>query len=107
MPKALVEGLEGNLTVPFTETVEWRSNLTYMLESKNKSTGDYLSITPEFTLNSSLNWQATDDLSLLSTVTWHGRQKPKNMTIKVCRSQVRHVMKSALMPSLVSVLAIQ
>ncbi|HDL8409335.1 TPA: TonB-dependent siderophore receptor [Yersinia enterocolitica] len=77
VPKALVEGLEGNLTVPFTDTVQWSSNLTYMLESKNKSTGDYLSITPEFTLNSSVNWQATDDLSLLSTVTWYGRQKPK------------------------------
>ncbi|WP_140412695.1 TonB-dependent receptor domain-containing protein, partial [Escherichia coli] len=68
VPKALVEGLEGNLTVPFTDTVQWSSNLTYMLESKNKTTGDYLSITPEFTLNSSVNWQATDDLSLLSTV---------------------------------------
>ncbi|MFM1347609.1 TonB-dependent siderophore receptor [Yersinia proxima] len=77
VPKALVEGLEGNLTVPFTDTVQWSSNLTYMLESKNKSTGDYLSITPEFTLNSSVSWQATDDLSLLSTVTWYGRQKPK------------------------------
>ncbi|QHB31444.1 TonB-dependent siderophore receptor [Yersinia canariae] len=77
IPKALVEGLEGNLTVPFTDTVQWSSNLTYMLESKNKTTGDYLSITPEFTLNSSLSWQATDDLSLLSTVTWYGRQKPK------------------------------
>ncbi|CRY39103.1 TonB-dependent siderophore receptor [Yersinia enterocolitica] len=77
VPKALVEGLEGNLTVPFTDTVQWSSNLAYMLESKNKSTGDYLSITPEFTLNSSVNWQATDDLSLLSTVTWYGRQKPK------------------------------
>ncbi|HEN3248852.1 TPA: TonB-dependent siderophore receptor [Yersinia enterocolitica] len=77
VPKALVEGLEGNLTVPFTDTVQWSSNLTYMLESKNKTTGDYLSITPEFTLNSSVSWQATDDLSLLSTVTWYGRQKPK------------------------------
>ncbi|CNE55994.1 outer membrane receptor FepA [Yersinia rohdei] len=77
VPKALVEGLEGNLTVPFTDTVQWSSNLTYMLESKNKTTGDYLSITPEFTLNSSLSWQATEDLSFLSTVTWYGRQKPK------------------------------
>ncbi|EEQ10251.1 Ferric enterobactin receptor [Yersinia mollaretii ATCC 43969] len=77
VPKALVEGLEGNLTVPVTETVQWSSNLTYMLESKNKTTGDYLSITPEFTLNSSVSWQATEDFSLLSTVTWYGRQKPK------------------------------
>lgn len=77
VPKALVEGLEGSLTVPLSDSVQWTSNLTYMLESKNKTTGDYLSITPEFTLNSVLNWQATDNLSLLTSVTWYGRQKPK------------------------------
>ncbi|CAM3319555.1 TonB-dependent siderophore receptor [Yersinia entomophaga] len=77
VPKALVEGLEGSLTVPVTDDVQWSSNLTYMLKSENKTTGDYLSITPEFTLNSSLSWQATDDLSLMTNVVWYGRQKPK------------------------------
>ncbi|MDN0088122.1 TonB-dependent siderophore receptor [Yersinia nurmii] len=77
VPKALVEGLEGSLAVPVTDDVLWSSNLTYMLKSENKTTGDYLSITPEFTLNSSLSWQATDDLSLMTHVVWYGRQKPK------------------------------
>lgn len=77
VPKALVEGLEGSLTVPVTDTINWNNNITWMLRSENKTTGDYLSITPEFTLNSSLSWQATEDLSFLGTMTWYGRQKPK------------------------------
>lgn len=77
VPKALVEGLEGSLTVPVTDTINWNNNITWMLRSENKTTGDYLSITPEFTLNSYVSWQATEDLSFLGTMTWYGRQKPK------------------------------
>nr|VXZ87377.1 Enterobactin outer-membrane receptor [Klebsiella pneumoniae] len=36
MPKAVVEGLEGTLNVPVSETVNWTNNITYMLQSKNK-----------------------------------------------------------------------
>ncbi len=43
-PKAVVEGLEGTLNVPVSETVNWTNNITYMLQSKNKTTGDRLSI---------------------------------------------------------------
>ncbi|QIQ21671.1 TonB-dependent siderophore receptor [Zophobihabitans entericus] len=77
VPKALVEGLEGNVTIPVTSTIKWSNNITWMLTSKNKQTGDYLSITPKFTLNSSVNWQATEELSLLASLTWYGRQTPK------------------------------
>ncbi|QHQ18480.1 TonB-dependent siderophore receptor [Pectobacterium parmentieri] len=77
VPKALVEGLEGSLAIPVTETISWNNNITWMLRSENKTTGDYLSITPEFTLNSSVSWQATDELSVLANMTWYGRQKPK------------------------------
>ncbi|VDR29042.1 Enterobactin outer-membrane receptor [Raoultella terrigena] len=50
VPKAVVEGLEGTLNVPVSETVNWTNNITYMLQSKNKETGDRLSIIPEYTL---------------------------------------------------------
>ncbi len=53
----MVEGLEGTLNVPVSETVNWTNNITYMLQSKNKETGDRLSIIPEYTLNSTLSWQ--------------------------------------------------
>ncbi|AHG18894.1 outer membrane receptor protein [Chania multitudinisentens RB-25] len=80
--KALIQGLEGTLNVPVSDSVAWNNNATYMIENKNKVTGDYLSIIPEFTINSTLSWQATQDLSMQSTMTWYGRQKPKKYNYK-------------------------
>ncbi|MFJ2332783.1 TonB-dependent siderophore receptor [Pseudomonas helleri] len=77
VPKALVEGLEGTLTLPLTTQVTWTNNFTYMLQSKNKQTGDYLSVTPRYTLNSMLDWQATQDLTLQASMAWYGKQTPK------------------------------
>lgn len=77
VPKALVEGLEGTLTIPLLEQLKWSNNFTYMLQSKNKETGDVLSVTPKYTLNSMLDWQATDALSLQASVAWYGKQTPK------------------------------
>jgi len=82
VPKAVVQGLEGTLNIPLSSSVNWTNNGTYMIESKNKETGDYLSIIPKFTVNSTLSWQATEDLSMQSTMTWYGRQKPKKYNYK-------------------------
>lgn len=82
VPKAVIQGLEGTLNVPVSETVAWNNNATYMIENENKTTGDYLSIIPEFTINSTLSWQATEDLSMQTTMTWYGRQKPKKYNYK-------------------------
>lgn len=76
VPKAVVEGLEGTLNVPLSETLSWNTNFTYMLQSENKETGEPLSIIPEYTVNSTLDWQFNDPLSLQATVTWYGKQKP-------------------------------
>ncbi len=59
MPKAVVEGLEGTVNIPVTDSIAWNNNFTYMLQSKNKETGDRLSIIPDYTLNSTMSWQAT------------------------------------------------
>ena len=76
--KAIVEGLEGNLTIPLiADTLEWRSNATYMFRSESKKTGNPLSVIPEFTINSQLEWQATQDLSTNINWTQYGRQKPR------------------------------
>ncbi|AHF76634.1 TonB-dependent siderophore receptor [Sodalis praecaptivus] len=99
VPKAVVQGLEGTLNVPVSETVSWNNNATYIIESKNKQTGDYLSIIPEFTVNSTLSWQTTADLSLQSTLTWYGRQKPKKYNYKgerVTGSETREISPYAL-----------
>ncbi|MGR6993280.1 siderophore enterobactin receptor FepA [Klebsiella aerogenes] len=82
VPKAVVEGLEGTLNVPVSETVNWTNNVTYMLQSKNKETGDRLSIIPEYTLNSTLSWQVYQDVSVQSTFTWYGKQEPKKYNYK-------------------------
>lgn len=76
--KAIVEGLEGNLTIPLiADMLEWRSNATYMFRSESKETGNPLSVIPEFTINSQLEWQATQDLSANINWTQYGRQKPR------------------------------
>ncbi|WP_227135878.1 TonB-dependent siderophore receptor [Kosakonia radicincitans] len=77
VPKAVVEGLEGTLNVPVSDAVTWSNNFTYMLQSKNKTTGERLSIIPEYTVNSTLSWQIVQDVSVQSTFTWYGKQKPK------------------------------
>ncbi|MCZ5115589.1 TonB-dependent siderophore receptor, partial [Escherichia coli] len=67
----VVEGLVGSLLVPVSETVMWTNNITYMVKSENKTTGDRLSIIAEYTLNSTLSWQAREDLSMQTTTfTW-------------------------------------
>ncbi|TDQ36507.1 TonB-dependent siderophore receptor [Thiopseudomonas denitrificans] len=76
VPRAVIEGLEGTFNLALTPSLYWSNNLTWMLQSKNKSTGESLSIIPEFTLNSRLEWQTTDALSLYTHVTWYGKQTP-------------------------------
>ncbi|WP_312239886.1 TonB-dependent siderophore receptor [Pantoea sp.] len=76
--KAVVEGLEGNLTLPLvSDTLEWRTNATYMFKSESKDTGNPLSIIPKYTINSMLDWQVTDKLSGNINWTLYGRQKPR------------------------------
>lgn len=79
VPKAVVEGFEGNLTIPLYDKLKWNNNFTYMIESKNKKTGEPLSIIPKYTINSTLDWQATEALSLQTTATWYGKQKPPKL----------------------------
>ena len=47
-----------------------------MLQSKDKDTGNPLSVIPEYTLNSTLDWQASERLSTQLTSTIYGRQEP-------------------------------
>jgi ferric enterobactin receptor len=80
VPKAIVAGWEGNVLVPLTDVLSLNTNVTYMTESKNKETGEPLSVIPEYTLNTTLDWQATEQLDLLLSMTNYGRQKPRRLT---------------------------
>ena len=74
--RALLEGLEGNLTLPFLNgALNWSTNFTYMIKNKNKETGNPISIVPKYTINSTLNWQVTDKWDFNTTYTRYGRQK--------------------------------
>ncbi|MBN3132522.1 TonB-dependent siderophore receptor [Pectobacterium brasiliense] len=86
--KALVEGLEANLLVPvIDDTLDWSTNATYMIESKNKDTGNPLSIIPKYTVNTMLDWQATDKLSANVSWTMYGKQKPRQYATNHIESQ--------------------
>ncbi|MFT3760859.1 FepA family TonB-dependent siderophore receptor [Thauera sp.] len=80
--KAIIRGFEGNLDVPLLgdmgRILMLRNNFTYMIESKNKNTGQPLSVIPRYTINSTLDWQATDKLSVLATATFYGKQEPRD-----------------------------
>lgn len=80
--KAVVEGIEGNLFVELSPSLEWNTNLTYMIESEDKETGEPLSIIPEYTLNSTLDWQATEQLSFQLSGTYYGKQESPTLRLR-------------------------
>ena len=75
IPRAVVQGIEGNLTWPFEQDWLWSTNFTYMIESKNKETGEHLSTIPEYTINSTLDWSVTPAWSLRAKATVYGEQE--------------------------------
>lgn len=79
-PEAVVQGFEGNLTVPLHPAWNWGTNFTYMIENEDQTTGEPLSIIPKYTINSWLDWEATRDLNLRLSVTHYGKQTPRNLT---------------------------
>jgi len=79
IPEAVIEGLEGSLELPLTDALRWNTNVTWMLESENRSTGDALSTIPEYTVNTAFDWQATARLALLARATFYGEQVPQRL----------------------------
>lgn len=76
VPKAVVQGLEGSFILPFAEDWTWQTNATYMIQSKNKSSGEALSTIPKYTINTTLDWTVNQSLSLRARATFYGKQKP-------------------------------
>ncbi|ART64569.1 TonB-dependent siderophore receptor [Kushneria marisflavi] len=79
--RAVVQGLEGNLQIPLTDTLLWSNNVTYMIESEDRETGDPLSIIPEFTLNSTLDWTLSERLNTQLYWTAYGKQESPSRPI--------------------------
>lgn len=76
VPKAVISGLEGTVNWKINPAWEWSNNFTYMIDSKNKSTNEQLSIIPKYTVNSRLNWTVNPLLTLHASTTLFGKQKP-------------------------------
>ena len=75
-PEALVEGVEGSISLDWGD-ITWTNNVTYMINSEDKRTGNPLSVIPNYTLNSILNYNITDRLDSNFVYTQYGRQKPR------------------------------
>lgn len=79
-PEAVVSGLEGNLLVPLLAGLNWRSNATYMIESEDKRSGQPLSLIPEYTIHSALEWQATDRLDVTLSASHFGKTEAPTLS---------------------------
>ena len=71
--------LEGTFNYRFTPQLSWSNNLTYMIKSENKSTGEQLSIIPKYTVNSRLDWKLTEEASVFGSATFYGKQKANKL----------------------------
>lgn len=79
-PKATVSGFEGNLVVPLHKTLKWSTNFTYMQKSEDYQ-GNPLSLTPKYTINSTLTWLPNEKWDANLTFTHYGRIKPRSVAI--------------------------
>ena len=80
--KAVIEGIEGSLNVPVLANLDWSTNFTYMMTSKDKKTGEILSLTPKYTINSTLTWYPITQWSIQGSLTYYGRIKPMKYGVK-------------------------
>lgn len=78
VPKALIEGVEGSVTLDWGN-ISWTNNFTYMIDSINKTTGNPLSIVPNYTINSIFNYDITDKTDVNFVYTQYGRQKTRTI----------------------------
>ena len=77
IPKALIQGIEGSVSLDFDNQITWTNNFTYMMDSKDKTSGNPLSIIPLYTINSIFNYQINDQWDTNFVYTQYGRQKPR------------------------------
>ncbi|MDD1019055.1 TonB-dependent receptor [Pseudomonas sp. TNT2022 ID1048] len=73
--KARTRGWEGTARVPLGDSVTWRTNATYMLESRNLSTGEDLISSPKLSAFSALDWQVNERLSTELSAQHVGKQR--------------------------------
>lgn len=73
-PEAVVSGLEGNITYT-KDKLRLNNNLTYMIQSKDKRTGNPLALVPTYTWNATASYDINDHWDVNATYTQYGQQK--------------------------------
>lgn len=68
--------MEGSLTWNWGDA-RWKNNVTYMMESIDKRSGNPLSMIPNYTWNSIFGYDIDDNWDVNFTFTQYGRQKPR------------------------------
>jgi len=71
--EAIIEGLEGFVTVPVTDNVSWYTNITGNIRSERKDNGEPLSLIPKFTVNTNVDWDITPRWSALAGASYYGK----------------------------------
>ncbi|MDH2328424.1 FepA family TonB-dependent siderophore receptor [Cereibacter sp. SYSU M97828] len=77
-PEAKVSGLEGSFATPLGESFALSVNATYMIKSEDHL-GRPLSLVPNYTINSALDWYARDDLTVTLSMTNYGRTEARQI----------------------------
>lgn len=86
VPKAKVEGIEGSLVLHWGN-IRWTNNITRMMKSVDQRTGNPLSLIPNYTYNSIIDYQITDDWDMNFTLTKYGRQKARQVAENVIENR--------------------
>lgn len=75
-PEALIQGLEGSVGFNWGN-INWTNNFTYMIDSKDKRTGNPLSLIPVYTINSIFDYDITEQFDVNFIYTHYGRQESR------------------------------
>ena len=79
--EAIIEGLEGFVTVPVTDEVSWYTNVTGNIRSERKDNGEPLSLIPKFTVNTNVDWDITPRWSALLGASYYGKIDAPNLSV--------------------------
>lgn len=95
----MIQEFEGSLGLDYGN-IRWTNNFTYMMDSKDKKTGNPLSLVPKYTINSIFDYDITDQLDMNFVYTQYGRQKSRQFAENRIEAGVGSgVTSSAIKPS--------
>lgn len=72
---AVISGLEGNFSTDLGDRFAFSANFTKMIKSEKKENGEPLSLVPDYTVNASLDWFASDTVTVTLSATRYGKIK--------------------------------